>query len=61
MLNGAENRETIAGHFIAESVGSSVQHIAFAANDIFAATNYVSRGARAEPDTASTWTAPSYS
>jgi 4-hydroxyphenylpyruvate dioxygenase len=34
-LNGAENRKTLAGHFIAESFGSSVQHIAFAANDIF--------------------------
>lgn len=35
-LNGAENHKTLAGHFIAESFGSSVQHIAFAANDIFA-------------------------
>ncbi|GIL00638.1 MAG: 4-hydroxyphenylpyruvate dioxygenase [Alphaproteobacteria bacterium] len=35
-LNGAENRNTLAGHFIAESFGSSVQHIAFAATDIFA-------------------------
>ncbi|HVW54321.1 MAG TPA: bifunctional sugar phosphate isomerase/epimerase/4-hydroxyphenylpyruvate dioxygenase family protein [Rhizobiaceae bacterium] len=33
-LNGAENRKTLAGHFIAESFGSSVQHIAFATNDI---------------------------
>ena len=36
-LNGAENRRTLAGHFIAESFGSSIQHIAFAADDIFAA------------------------
>jgi 4-hydroxyphenylpyruvate dioxygenase len=36
-LNGAENRRTLAGHFIAESFGSSVQHLAFAAADIFAA------------------------
>jgi 4-hydroxyphenylpyruvate dioxygenase len=36
-LNGAENHKTLAGHFIAESFGSSVQHIAFAASDIFAA------------------------
>jgi 3-dehydroshikimate dehydratase len=34
-LNGAENHKTLAGHFIAESFGSSVQHIAFATNDIF--------------------------
>ena len=33
-LNGAENRKTLAGHFIAESFGSSVQHIAFATEDI---------------------------
>ncbi|WP_309086181.1 bifunctional sugar phosphate isomerase/epimerase/4-hydroxyphenylpyruvate dioxygenase family protein [Chelativorans sp.] len=35
-LNGAENRKTLAGHFIAESFGSSVQHLAFASSDIFA-------------------------
>ena len=34
-LNGAENRKTLAGHFIAESFGSSVQHLAFATDDIF--------------------------
>jgi len=34
-LNGAENRRTLAGHFI-ESFGSSVQHLAFATDDIFA-------------------------
>ena len=34
-LNGAENRRTLAGHFI-ESFGSSVQHLAFATGDIFA-------------------------
>ncbi len=34
-LNGAENRRTLAGHFIAESFGSSVQHLAFATGDIF--------------------------
>jgi 4-hydroxyphenylpyruvate dioxygenase len=42
-LNGAENRKTLAGHFIAESFGSSVQHIAFAANDIFAAAEAMKR------------------
>ncbi|MGE0231282.1 MAG: bifunctional sugar phosphate isomerase/epimerase/4-hydroxyphenylpyruvate dioxygenase family protein [Flavobacteriaceae bacterium] len=35
-LNGAENQKTLAGHFLAESFGSSVQHIAFATGDIFA-------------------------
>ncbi|HUE45148.1 MAG TPA: bifunctional sugar phosphate isomerase/epimerase/4-hydroxyphenylpyruvate dioxygenase family protein [Aestuariivirgaceae bacterium] len=36
-LNGAENRKTLAGLFIAESFGSSIQHLAFATHDIFAA------------------------
>lgn len=35
-LNGAENRRTLAGHFIAESFGSAVQHLAFETQDIFA-------------------------
>lgn len=35
-LNGAENRKTLAGYFIAESFGSSIQHLAFACDDIFA-------------------------
>src|SRR5690606_15710236 len=35
-LNGAENRRTLAGHFVAESFGSGVQHLAFATDDIFA-------------------------
>jgi 3-dehydroshikimate dehydratase len=35
-LNGAENHRTLAGHFIAESFGASVQHLAFATRDIFA-------------------------
>ncbi|MBU0584410.1 MAG: bifunctional sugar phosphate isomerase/epimerase/4-hydroxyphenylpyruvate dioxygenase family protein [Alphaproteobacteria bacterium] len=34
-LNGAENRKTLAGTFIAETFGSSVQHIAFRTGDIF--------------------------
>jgi 4-hydroxyphenylpyruvate dioxygenase len=34
-LNGAENSRTLAGHFIAERSGSSVQHLAFATDDIF--------------------------
>jgi len=35
-LNGAEGRKTLAGHFLAESFGSGVQHLAFAATDIYA-------------------------
>jgi 4-hydroxyphenylpyruvate dioxygenase len=35
-LNGAESHRTLAGRFIAETFGSSVQHIAFASADIFA-------------------------
>jgi len=35
-LNGAESHRTLAGRFIADSFGSSVQHIAFATDDIFA-------------------------
>ncbi len=34
-LNGAENRRTLAGAFIAETFGSTVQHLAFATSDIF--------------------------
>jgi len=35
-LNGAENRRTLAGRFIAETFGSGIQHLAFATDDIFA-------------------------
>ncbi|WP_299906683.1 sugar phosphate isomerase/epimerase and 4-hydroxyphenylpyruvate domain-containing protein [uncultured Paracoccus sp.] len=35
-LNGAEARGTLAGRFIADSFGSSVQHVALASDDIFA-------------------------
>lgn len=35
-LNGAESHRTLAGRFIAETFGSSVQHLAFATADIFA-------------------------
>ena len=34
-LNGAENHRTLAGHFLAESFGSTIQHVAFATSDIF--------------------------
>ncbi|MFN4155631.1 MAG: bifunctional sugar phosphate isomerase/epimerase/4-hydroxyphenylpyruvate dioxygenase family protein [Paracoccaceae bacterium] len=35
-LNGAEARRTLAGRFMEDSFGSSVQHIAFTTQDIFA-------------------------
>ncbi len=35
-MNGAENRRTLAGHFIAEKFGSGIQHLAFSTGDIFA-------------------------
>ena len=35
-LNGAENNRTFAGRFLAENLGSAVQHIAFSTTDIFA-------------------------
>ncbi|UWU17755.1 sugar phosphate isomerase/epimerase and 4-hydroxyphenylpyruvate domain-containing protein (plasmid) [Rhizobium sullae] len=35
-MNGAENRNTLAGHFIAETFGSGIQHLAFETEDIFA-------------------------
>jgi len=34
-LNGAETHRTMAGNFLADSFGASVQHIAFATDDIF--------------------------
>ncbi|MGB3503351.1 MAG: TIM barrel protein [Mesorhizobium sp.] len=42
-LNGAENRKTLAGHFIAESFGSSVQHLAFESRDIFETSETLQR------------------
>lgn len=35
-LNGAESHRTLAGRFIAETFGSSIQHLAFGSDDIFA-------------------------
>jgi 4-hydroxyphenylpyruvate dioxygenase len=35
-LNGAENRNTLAGRFITETFGSGIQHLAFETDDIFA-------------------------
>ena len=40
-LNGAETHRTLAGGFLAESFGASVQHIAFATNDIFATASAI--------------------
>ena len=49
-LNGAETHKTMAGHFLAESFGASVQHIAFATDDIFdAASAFAQRGFLALP------------
>lgn len=33
-LNGAENHRTLAGHFVAETFGSGIQHVAFTSRDI---------------------------
>ena len=35
-LNGAENQNTLAGHFIDRTFGATVQHLAFSCQDIFA-------------------------
>jgi len=35
-MNGAENRSTVAGYFVAEAFGAGIQHVAFATDDIFA-------------------------
>ncbi len=44
-LNGAESRRTLAGRFIEDTFGSSVQHLAFRTEDIFAtATAMQDRG-----------------
>jgi 4-hydroxyphenylpyruvate dioxygenase len=44
-LNGAEARRTLAGRFIEETFGASVQHIALSTDDIFAtAANLRARG-----------------
>lgn len=42
-LNGAQNSRTLAGHFIAESFGSSVQHLAFATTDLLATATVLRR------------------
>jgi len=35
-MNGAENRTTVAGYFVAETFGAGIQHIAFSTHDMFA-------------------------
>lgn len=42
-LNGAENPRTLAGHFVAKSLGSSIQHLALASDDIFASAARMAR------------------
>jgi 4-hydroxyphenylpyruvate dioxygenase len=42
-LNGSDSHRTLAGRFIAETFGSSVQHIAFASSDIFATAEALRR------------------
>lgn len=40
-LNGAESHRTMAGNFLADSFGASVQHIALATDDIFATSDAI--------------------
>ncbi|HEV7308179.1 bifunctional sugar phosphate isomerase/epimerase/4-hydroxyphenylpyruvate dioxygenase family protein [Ensifer sp.] len=42
-MNGAENRNTLAGHFLAETFGSGIQHLAFSTDDIFATAAALAR------------------
>ncbi|KIQ03470.1 3-keto-5-aminohexanoate cleavage protein [Agrobacterium tumefaciens] len=49
-MNGADNRKTFAGKFLAEGFGTSIQHIAFSTDDIFATARALhDRGFRALP------------
>lgn len=49
-MNGADNRKTFAGKFLAEGFGTSIQHIAFATDDIFATAKAMqARGFHALP------------
>lgn len=41
-LNGAETHRTLAGGFLADTFGATVQHIAFGTDDIFASADAVS-------------------
>jgi 4-hydroxyphenylpyruvate dioxygenase len=42
-LNGAENQNTLAGRFIKQTFGATVQHIAFGCADIFATAEQLSQ------------------
>ena len=42
-LNGVDTHRTFAGRFVADSFGSSVQHLAFATDDIFATAEALAR------------------
>jgi 4-hydroxyphenylpyruvate dioxygenase len=42
-LNGAETHKTLAGGFLSDSFGSSIQHVAFASEDIFATATALTR------------------
>ncbi len=49
-MNGADNRKTFAGKFLAEGFGTSIQHIAFSTDDIFATAQALhARGFQALP------------
>ncbi|THF47756.1 bifunctional sugar phosphate isomerase/epimerase/4-hydroxyphenylpyruvate dioxygenase family protein [Allorhizobium terrae] len=49
-MNGAENRKTFAGKFLAEGFGSGIQHLAFTTDDIFATADALkARGFQALP------------
>lgn len=51
-LNGAETHRTMAGHFLADSFGASVQHIAFQTDDLLATAETFSQlGFKALPMT----------
>ncbi len=43
-MNGAENRNTLAGRFIAETFGSGIQHLAFNTDDIFKTADQLAAG-----------------
>lgn len=43
-LNGADTHRTLAGSFLAESFGASVQHVALATEDIFATLEQITKG-----------------
>jgi 4-hydroxyphenylpyruvate dioxygenase len=50
ILNGAETHRSFAGRFVADSSGPSVQHLAFASDDIFATAAILSeRGFESMP------------